>query len=285
MARVPKRDPTKPMALWHEELIGREGAHLFARNDGDVPMRITKVSVYECQNIDGGCVDYDPNLVLKPGEKQRLYTVVPLQKSKMYRFRWRASGGPERAPGGSAQTQPRSMDAPVPTSAPASVPASASRPPLAPSSAASTVESVAALTMPPPGMAVRLTAEENVPSTSIGNPIDTDGATISMSTAYARATSATSVVPPAKVRSRRMQLSGDIDARGVRGGVTLWIEAVTPGGNVTVESPRETRVSGTRKAQLAVAMLIPADATKVTLGVKHDGPGGVIVTALKLREK
>jgi hypothetical protein len=134
-------------------------------------------------------------------------------------------------------------------------------------------------------MAVRLTAEENVPSTSIGNPIDTDGATISMSTAYARATSATSVVPPAKVRSRRMQLSGDIDARGVRGGVTLWIEAVTPGGNVTVESPRETRVSGTRKAQLAVAMLIPADATKVTLGVKLDGPGGVIVTALKLREK
>jgi hypothetical protein len=77
--------------MWQEPLRGYFGYHLFARNDTRGPMRITTVSVYECDNIVGGCLQWDPDLVLAPGERRRLYTIIPMNAQKAYRFRWRAA--------------------------------------------------------------------------------------------------------------------------------------------------------------------------------------------------
>lgn len=92
---APRRDTT--IVFWQEELQGRPGVHIFARNDRSVPMRVTKVSIYECENVQGGCIEWDPDTVLRPGERRRIYTIIPLNVSRAYRFRWRVSYA---APGG-----------------------------------------------------------------------------------------------------------------------------------------------------------------------------------------
>lgn len=85
---APRRDTT--VVFWQEELQGMPGVHIFARNDRPVPMRVTKLSVYECENIEGGCIEWDPETVLEPGDRKRLYTIIPMNMSRAYRFRWRA---------------------------------------------------------------------------------------------------------------------------------------------------------------------------------------------------
>jgi hypothetical protein len=280
MPRVPKRDPEKPMALWQEELIGRQGAHLFVRNDGTVPMRIAKVSVYECVNIDGGCVEYDPNLVLQPGEKQRLYTVVPLQTNKTYRYRWRAWGGPERQtstqarvpnvgrnPASVAQNPPSSVNPSVGSNASSAPPRTAEPPTVTPS-------------RPMPGGL----APYGFTSSAKGNPMDTQGATIEMKAEGPTEESVTSSISVVKVRSRRMRLSADVATTDVKGGVTLWIQTESPSGNVTTESSEATRATGTKTSHLTVTASIPANATKVLLGAKIKGSGDVHITAFKFRE-
>jgi hypothetical protein len=86
--RAPRQDTT--VVFWQEELQGLPGVHIFARNDRSVPMRVTKVTVYECVNIQGGCIEWDPDAVLAPGERRRVYTILPSNASRAYRFRWRA---------------------------------------------------------------------------------------------------------------------------------------------------------------------------------------------------
>jgi hypothetical protein len=94
MPRAPPGDST--VVFWQEELQGRPGAHIFARNDRSVPMRVTKLVVYECDNIQGGCIEWDPDTVLQPGERRRLYTITPANARRAYRFRWRAFYAGER---------------------------------------------------------------------------------------------------------------------------------------------------------------------------------------------
>jgi hypothetical protein len=86
--RAPRRDTT--VVFWQEELQGLPGVHIFARNDRPVSMRVTKVSVYECENIQGGCMEWDPDTVLQPGERRRVYTIIPVNVSRPYRYQWRA---------------------------------------------------------------------------------------------------------------------------------------------------------------------------------------------------
>lgn len=272
MPRAPKRDPNRPMALWHEELIGRPGAHLFARNDGAVPLRITKVSVTQCINIYKGCMEWDPNLVLQPGEKKWLYSVVPQAKGKSWRYQWNASGGPERR---------------------------ASPPPSASTQQQGTQAGNSRMVIPPPpgnsgdgptGSDGRVLGGVNgaggagIISDATGNPLDSVGATVVISSTAGGERSVTSTLPAERFRARRMRLLGDVDARNVRGGVTLWLKVEGPSGTQTMESGPATSGTGTKVTPLSVTVAIPANATKVTLGVKLTGTGDVIVKKFKFRE-
>lgn len=269
MPRVPKRDPAVNMALWTEELIGRPGAHFFVRNDTDKLMRITKVSIYECTNIEGGCVEYDPNLVLTPGQKVRLYTVVPHDRSKGYHYRWRASGGEERIaapmlPNAGANT-PRPDPQPMPVTPRPAVP----RPNPAP-----TADRTAVAGVDPSGAVTHAS----------GNPLDTQGATITIDATMPGDRSVRSVPPAIKFRSRRMRLTCDVDAKDVFGQVSVWIQVESPDGSTTAESSEATRISGTRTGHLSVTTSIPGNATSVTLALKLNGTGSVKATAFKFRE-
>jgi hypothetical protein len=292
MPRVPKHNPAVRINLWHEELIGREGAHLFARNETDVPMRITKVSVYECENIEGGCIDYDPNMVLQPREKRRLYTIVPLLKNKAYRYRWRASSAQER-PAATPVAPPRATPASSPGSTPAASTQAApstqptpSAPPASGTRAAAPPASAPARTtpIPPPPSGNTLTGDVN--SSATGNPMDRVGATLRLTANGPGERSVKSIMPHERYRSRHMQLTADIDARGVNygKGVTIWMQAESPDGTLLTESSAATRVKGTATGHLKVTMSVPANATSLIVGMKLDGVGSVTATAFKIRE-
>ena len=96
MPAAPAVDSTRIVTTWAEELRGTSGVHLFARNDRSRPVRVTKVAITLCQNIRGGCIEWDPGIVLKPGEKRRIYTILPDDGSRGYRYQWRTSGREER---------------------------------------------------------------------------------------------------------------------------------------------------------------------------------------------
>lgn len=79
------------LVIWQEELQCMPGVHIFAWNDRGVPLRITNVAVFACENIPGGCIERDPENILEPGDRARLYTIMPLRPGWPDRFQWQAS--------------------------------------------------------------------------------------------------------------------------------------------------------------------------------------------------
>lgn len=62
---------------WTMDLRYAPGKELFLRNNMGAPVRVTSITIYDCENIQGGCRQFDPDIVLQPGEVRLVATIRP----------------------------------------------------------------------------------------------------------------------------------------------------------------------------------------------------------------
>lgn len=67
----------------------KPGFELFLRNDSPDRIRVTGITLYECENVHGGCYFWDPELVLEPGRVERVKLVEPADEDARFSYRWR----------------------------------------------------------------------------------------------------------------------------------------------------------------------------------------------------
>jgi len=85
----PPSRPGEHTTGWSEDQKLRPGKILFVRNNTDQPRVITSITLYDCQNIRGGCYQRDPKITLGPHEWRRVASVSPMNSSRYFYFRWR----------------------------------------------------------------------------------------------------------------------------------------------------------------------------------------------------
>lgn len=94
----PPPRPDQKTTGWTEDLRDRRGKELFVRNNTDEPMRITSITLYDCQNVKWGCYQWDPEIVLAPGQTKRVKVVEPDSDNFSMSFNWRyGTGGVRRS--------------------------------------------------------------------------------------------------------------------------------------------------------------------------------------------
>lgn len=72
-----------------EPLRDRAGFELFVRNNLDEPIRLTSITLYDCENVRNGCTQWDPELTLDPGQVRRVYVAEPALRNQAFNYRWR----------------------------------------------------------------------------------------------------------------------------------------------------------------------------------------------------
>ncbi|MEQ9569454.1 MAG: hypothetical protein RLN75_04635 [Longimicrobiales bacterium] len=85
----PPPRPGEPTTAFTEPLRDRPGFELYVRNDLDEAIRLTSITLYECDNVRNGCTQWDPEITLDPGEVRRVYTVEPALRNRGFSYRWR----------------------------------------------------------------------------------------------------------------------------------------------------------------------------------------------------
>lgn len=84
--------PARPGAVitgFSEPVRDRAGFELFLRNDSEGDVDITGIALYDCENVRGGCIFWDPDLVLRPGQITRVKVVEPAARGQGFTYRWR----------------------------------------------------------------------------------------------------------------------------------------------------------------------------------------------------
>lgn len=78
--------------MWTAERPGSMPAKvIYARNDGDRPVRITRLHLYDCVNVRNLCMPRDPEVVVAPGRAEEVATVTPRHVGRAWSFRYRYS--------------------------------------------------------------------------------------------------------------------------------------------------------------------------------------------------
>ena len=73
---------------WRVDLDDRPGQELHVRNNTKDVVRITRITFSECINVSG-CVEFDPDITLQPGERRFVTIVAPNDPTRPFSFRWR----------------------------------------------------------------------------------------------------------------------------------------------------------------------------------------------------
>jgi hypothetical protein len=84
--------PARPGAVltgFSEPTRDRPGFELYLRNNLEEPVKVTSITLYECENVKGGCFQWDPELTLEPGEAKRIKVVEPALRNRGFTYRWR----------------------------------------------------------------------------------------------------------------------------------------------------------------------------------------------------
>jgi hypothetical protein len=90
--RVTRGPPAQPGQLvtgFSESQGQGRGADLYVRNNTDRPVTITSLTLFECENVSGGCGTREMAVVLGPAQVLRLAQVVPAIRDRGWRYRWR----------------------------------------------------------------------------------------------------------------------------------------------------------------------------------------------------
>ena len=87
----PLARPGQKIVGWAEDDTTLPGKELFLRNDSEGRIRITRIFITECANVRGGCHNWDPELVLEPGQWVNVGSIRPMVRDKGFRYRWRWS--------------------------------------------------------------------------------------------------------------------------------------------------------------------------------------------------
>jgi hypothetical protein len=108
----PRARPGEKVTGWTEELSWRTGKDLFLRNNTNGPVFVTFITLMACENVKGGCVNWDPQIMLGPGEWQRVKTILPARDADPFHFQWQwgssnvGEGEPESVLGGEGPPKP-----------------------------------------------------------------------------------------------------------------------------------------------------------------------------------
>jgi len=82
---------------WTEEVSGGRGFRILFRNNSAAPVRITRIELYDCQNVNQACAPFDPGITLRPGQATEALEVGPALRNYeftfAYRFSWQALTG------------------------------------------------------------------------------------------------------------------------------------------------------------------------------------------------
>jgi len=70
------------------DMDGRS-SRISIRNNGDVPLRITEIELYDCVNVNQPCLPMDPRLTVGPGQQLTVMTVGAADPQFGYSFRVR----------------------------------------------------------------------------------------------------------------------------------------------------------------------------------------------------
>jgi len=70
------------------DMDGRS-SRISVRNNGDAPIRITEVELYDCVNVNQPCLPMDPRMVVGPGQQATVMTVGAADRAFGYSFRVR----------------------------------------------------------------------------------------------------------------------------------------------------------------------------------------------------
>ncbi len=87
--RGPAARENERVTGWMEDMTLVSGKELYLRNNTDRTLVINSVALYQCQNVRGGCGQWDPDVTLEPHEWSRVGTVRPETATRAYYFRWR----------------------------------------------------------------------------------------------------------------------------------------------------------------------------------------------------
>ena len=112
-SRTTRGPPAAPgqLVTGFTESLGRGGgAQLVVRNNTDRPVTITSLTLFECENVSGGCGTRELAVVLAPFEVRRLLDVRPTIQDRAWRYRWRWT----HAPGVAASARPGADEDPGP---------------------------------------------------------------------------------------------------------------------------------------------------------------------------
>ena len=112
-SRTTRGPPAAPgqLVTGFAESLGRAGgAELLVRNNTDRPVTITSLTLFECENVSGGCGTRELAVVLAPFEVRRLVDVRPTIQDRAWRYRWRWT----HAPGVAASARPGADEDPGP---------------------------------------------------------------------------------------------------------------------------------------------------------------------------
>lgn len=76
------------LTKWSEDLGGKEGVALYLRNDLHIPVRVTSLELWDCQNVATHCSRRDMDIVVPPGETELLLVVPQDDIMKPMEFQW-----------------------------------------------------------------------------------------------------------------------------------------------------------------------------------------------------
>jgi hypothetical protein len=74
---------------WTDPLSSGRGFRVMFRNNTAEPVRITTITLYDCQNADHACTNFDPRLVIAPGQSAEALTIGPALTNYEFTFRYR----------------------------------------------------------------------------------------------------------------------------------------------------------------------------------------------------
>lgn len=81
-----------------EASMDGRGAHLWVENRSTVPITVTSVRLYDCENIKNRCEVTRLNVAVHPGRRVRIATVQAANDTAAYRYRWSWTWSHEGSP-------------------------------------------------------------------------------------------------------------------------------------------------------------------------------------------
>jgi len=90
---TPYHGPVMPgregVTTWTDRDVDGRSSNIHLRNNGDAPLRITSVELYNCVNVNQPCLPMDPRITVGPGQQVTVMTVGPADPQFGYSFQVR----------------------------------------------------------------------------------------------------------------------------------------------------------------------------------------------------